>query len=239
MKAFVSNLIARLAGNRPAARKPIRLGVEGLEARDCPTTVQAVAVYAATMYSQLKADVNQFAVHTALVETYATTPTLLNILDNNLLSQDANKVYGDTYNNASPSQLFTDLKGFVHDVVWEAALTQQYGLPGQFALLNYSFIQSDLSAIGHDIGQLDGLANWVAANEQSATLPSSNPYDFSTQFVQNQLASVGLAGYSATSPEFEALTGPPPVSYLFMDNTPVQGPGNYTTAQYGGWNFTP
>src|SRR6478609_1850503 len=61
MKRFMTNLIARFTRGRqgrPVARKPVQLGVEGLEARDCPTTV-AIAAYANALCSQVNPDINQ------------------------------------------------------------------------------------------------------------------------------------------------------------------------------------
>ena len=155
------------ARKRPGRPRPCRLSLERMEERECPTTVQG---FAAALRSQVQYDVVRFVRDAAVVET--ARPTLLA----RTVAQDLVRLAGDV-RSGDTLQTFADFRTLGRHLAVEAVATAAYQLPARHALLAYSQIVSDLSAVARDKAVTFAFVSYVASHTRyHATGPTSSVF---------------------------------------------------------------
>src|SRR5262249_25076212 len=107
------------------------LGVENLEERDCPSTINEI--YGASLLNQLTTDVNRLVRDAQVVEYMS--PTLMKAA----INQDLAQLSADAKAH-NTAKVFADMTTLRQHLTQETGYTQTYHLASRYALSNYSVI---------------------------------------------------------------------------------------------------
>jgi hypothetical protein len=166
---------------RPAAR--VRLEAEALEARDCPTTLQA---FTTNLITVAHADSARLVKDAATIELVR--PTLLA----NSIAQDLVRINADAQ-HGSLVQMFADYAPLMQHLSQELTLTSVLHLSSASALANYTAVQQDIKAVATDYAVTLILLRDLTAHAPTTTVPTTAPVSGLNQ-VYSDLNAMGKWG---------------------------------------------